>query len=166
MIKLIACIDNNKAIGKDGKLLYHLAEDMQYFKKLTTEKPLNAVIMGRKTAESLPDGKPLKNRWNMVVSKSFSKTGFNCYKRFCDAIYDGERMKGIDTWIIGGGQIYKEAIEKGIPEMLYITKVDATTEGADTFFPDFEDKYEAVEESEVHDNGTYKYTFNVYKRKG
>ena len=68
MIKLIACIDNNKAIGKDGKLLFHLAEDMQYFKKLTTEKPLNAVIMGRgKLPRVYPDGKPLKNRWNMVV---------------------------------------------------------------------------------------------------
>lgn len=166
MIKLIACIDDNKAIGKDGKLLFHLAEDMQYFKKLTTEKPFNTVIMGRKTAESLPDGKPLKNRRNMVVSKSFSKTGFNCYERFCDAIYDAEKTKGTDTWIIGGGQIYKEAIEKAIPEMLYITKVRAITKDADTFFPDFEDKYELCEESEVHDNGTYVYTFNVYKRKG
>lgn len=166
MIKLIACIDNNKAIGKDGKLLYHLAEDMQYFKKLTTEKLFNAVIMGRKTAESLPDGKPLKNRWNMVVSKSFSDNGFDCYKRLCDALYDAERTKGIDAWIIGGGQIYKEAIEKAIPEMLYITKVEATTKDADTFFPEFEDKYELCEKSEVHDNGTYRYTFNVYKRKG
>lgn len=166
MIKLIACIDDNKAIGKDGKLLFHLAEDMQYFKKLTTEKPFNAVIMGRKTAESLSDGKPLKNRRNMVVSKSFSKIGFNCYERFCDAIHDAEKMKGTDTWIIGGGQIYKEAIEKAIPEMLYITKVGAITKDADTFFPDFEDKYELCEKSELHDNGTYVYTFNVYKRKG
>lgn len=188
MIKLIACIDNNKAIGKDGKLLYHLAEDMQNFKKLTKGDGNNAVVMGRKTYESLPNGQ-LKGRTNIVLTKDKewkdrnekyvyepSPLGGNKLSSESLFVLHGDTLAFLteldgfcnckDFWIIGGGQVYKEAIEKGYPEMLYITKVNRITKDADTFFPDFEDKYELVEKSEVHDNGKYEYTFNVYKRKG
>ena len=65
--KIIACINQKKALGKDGKLLYHIGNDLANFKRMTVG---NVVVMGRKTYESLPNGEPLKNRINVIVTSN------------------------------------------------------------------------------------------------
>ena len=138
MVNIIVAISENNAIGKNNKLLFRLKKDVENFKKITTN---NIVIMGRKTYESI--GKPLSNRINVVLSrnnnlKNDSISIFNDLKSAIDEmkIFYPEK----DIFIIGGGQIYKQAIEENLVDKLIITKVKKVVNDADTFFPDIDYK--------------------------
>ena len=138
MINIIAAITDNTALGKDNKLLFRLKKDMAHFKNITTD---NVVIMGRKTYESI--GKPLSNRINVVLSRNNNLKNdnisiFNDLKSAIDEmkIFYPEK----DIFIIGGGQIYKQAIEENLVDKLIITKVKKVVDDADTFFPDIDYK--------------------------
>ena len=138
MINIIAAITDNNALGKDNKLLFRLKKDMAHFKNITTD---NVVIMGRKTYESI--GKPLSNRINVVLSRNNNLKNdnisiFNDLKSAIDEmkIFYPEK----DIFIIGGGQIYKQAIEENLVDKLIITKVKKVVDDADTFFPDIDYK--------------------------
>lgn len=158
-VSIIAAIGKNRELGKDNKLLWHIKEDLQRFKALTAGHP---IIMGRKTWESLPF-KPLPNRTNIVVTRnsdfSFARSLLaKLAGSLEEAIEFAKKEKGGDkVFIIGGGQIYKEAIEKGLVDKLYLTIVDASFD-ADTFFPDYSEFKKVIFE-EDHDNGEYKYKF-------
>ena len=151
MVSIIAAVAENGAIGKNNKLLWHISEDMRYFKRLTTGHP---VIMGRRTWESL--GKPLSNRRNIIVSRSFleNTTGLfdgsaevfgtleeaikaaSMTKDNISLISPGlkEQIYEEQVFIIGGGEIYRQAIP--LAERLYLTLVHVTILDADTFFPE------------------------------
>ena len=141
MVNIIVTISENNAIGKNNELLFRLKKDLQHFKKITTN---NIVIMGRKTYESI--GKPLSNRINVVLSRNVSNILdykgniiiFNDLKSAIDEmkIFYPEK----DIFIIGGGQIYKQAIEENLVDKLIITKVKKVVDDADTFFPDIDYK--------------------------
>lgn len=136
MINIIVALTENNAIGRNNSLLFKLKRDLQHFKEVTSG---NIVIMGRKTYESI--GKPLPNRVNVVLTKDVNNIfdyndDINIFTDLEDAI---ETMKNTypekDVFIIGGGQIYKEALDNGLVDKLYITKIKKEVPDADTFFP-------------------------------
>ncbi|KKQ28677.1 MAG: hypothetical protein A3H17_02250 [Candidatus Levybacteria bacterium RIFCSPLOWO2_12_FULL_37_14] len=137
-ISAIAAIGKNRELGKDNKLLWHIQEDLQRFREITKGHP---VIMGRKTWESLPV-KPLPNRTNIVVTRnpsfSFARGGLaKLAGALEEAIEIAKKEKGSEEiFIIGGGQIYKQAMEKELVDKLYLTVINASAD-ADTFFPDY-----------------------------
>ena len=131
MISLIAAIGKNNELGLNGELVFHIKEDMKYFRSTTTGHP---VLMGRKTFDSI--GRPLPNRTNFVVSRHPENLpeGVEPVKdlrEFLESHRDDEE----EVFVIGGGMVYFEALKYA--KHLYLTEVDATTE-ADVFFPTFD----------------------------
>lgn len=132
-ISMIAAVAKNRAIGRDGQLLWKLQGDLQRFKLLTMGKP---VIMGRKTYESI--GKPLAERPNIVLTRdtTFAPEGVIVAHSFSEAIAKAttHAVEGHgEIMIIGGGTIYTEALP--IADKLYLTEVNDEPDG-DAFFPE------------------------------
>lgn len=124
---IIAALNKNRVIGNNGKLLWHLSEDLKRFKRLTLG---HTVLMGRKTYESM--GKPLVDRRNVVLT-SKSLTGVETYPGIgiaLDALKEEEKV-----FIIGGGEIYEQFLERA--DELHLTIVDNDLDG-DTYFPEYE----------------------------
>lgn len=130
MIALIVAADENNAIGFQNKMLWHLPNDLKFFKNKTWGMP---IIMGRKTMESL--GKPLPGRHNVVISsqKDLILTGATVVHDLNEAITEAETANVNEIMIVGGGEIYKQAIE--FADTIYLTRVHVTVEEADTYFP-------------------------------
>lgn len=131
MLSLIAAVARNRGIGKDQHLLWHLPEDIRYFKEKTFGKP---VIMGRKTWESLPVAfRPLPGRLNIVVSgnASYQATGATVVGSIEQAL--ALTKKAGETLIIGGAEIYRQTLP--LANRLYLTEVAEDCE-ADVFFPE------------------------------
>ncbi len=126
-LAIIAAIARNRAIGKGGQLPWHISEDLQRFKRLTTGHP---IVMGRKTFASL--GKPLPHRRNVVLSRT-PIAGVETFSSVDDAL---AALAHEDlVFVIGGGEIYAQLLERA--DLLYLTIVDRDVD-ADTFFPQFE----------------------------
>lgn len=127
MITIIAAITRDRALGNGGDMLYHISADLRRFKTLTMGHP---IIMGRKTFESFPKG-ALPGRRNMVVTRStdYSRPRIETFNSLDQAL---EAAHG-DSFVLGGGQIYSQAIERA--DRLEITLIDAEAAEADTFFP-------------------------------
>ena len=126
-LAIIAAVGHRRAIGKDGKLPWHIPEDLKRFKRLTTGYPL---LMGRRTWESL--GRPLPGRRNVVLS-SAPVPGIESYPSIEEslrALASAERV-----FVIGGGNVYAQLIDRA--DELYLTLVDRDVE-ADAFFPPYE----------------------------
>lgn len=152
-INIIAAIGKNKELGKDNKLLWHIKKDLQRFKELTLNHP---VIMGRKTFESI--GRILPNRTNIIITRDKSLNIPNTIITYSvdEAIDAAKKSEGAEEiFIIGGGQIFKEAVN--LADKLYLTIVDKDFE-ADTFFPDYKDFKKVVFKQEGESEG-FKYTF-------
>ena len=152
MISLIAAIGKNNELGLNGELVFHIKEDMKYFRSTTTGHP---VLMGRKTFDSI--GRPLPNRTNFVVSRHPENLpeGVEPVKdlrEFLESHRDNEE----EVFVIGGGMVYFEALKYA--KHLYLTEVDATTE-ADAFFPTFDtSKYSKEIIQKGEENGlTYQF---------
>ena len=133
-INIIAALSKNRVIGINNRLPWNIPEDLEYFKRLTSGKN-QAVVMGRKTWDSLPI-KPLPNRRNWVLTKSNVHSvmpGALVMKDYDDVI----RMKKMydDIWIIGGESIYRYYIRQPYIDKLYLTEIDAEIKG-DTYFPE------------------------------
>jgi len=157
-ISIIAAVaEKNRAIGKDNKLLWHIAEDLQRFKKITSGHP---VIMGQNTFESL--GRPLPNRTNIVLTfdKSFQAPGCIVVYSIGEAIEIASEKDKEEIFFIGGGQIYAQAIK--FADKLYLTLVEGDYD-ADTFFPDYSDFKKVIFE-EKHESNGYKYRFLELER--
>lgn len=133
---IIVAMANNNTIGKDNQLLWHLPEDLQYFKRTTMGKP---IVMGRKTFESI--GRPLPGRLNIVITRQqdWQHDGVKVVHTIDDALRLAEAQSLIDgineVMVIGGAEIYKTALPQA--DKLYITRVDAEIEG-DAFFPEID----------------------------
>lgn len=143
MITIIAAITRDGALGKGGDMLYHISADLKRFKALTMGHP---IIMGRKTFESFPNG-PLPGRRNLVVTRdsAYSHPDIETYSSLQQAI----EAAGEDAYVIGGGQIYAQAMP--LADRLEITEIDANGQeaGADTFFPEISpERWQCTEESE------------------
>jgi len=141
----IACVNKSMAIGRDGKLLYHINADLSNFKSMTDG---NVVIMGRKTFESLPGLKPLKGRVNIVITskENYVVDGADdeefCDTYVCSSLEDADSLcyaffGDRQLFIIGGESIYRQAIDAGIVDEVRLTVVNDDAEG-DAHFPDIE----------------------------
>ncbi len=128
-ITIIVAAAENNAIGKNGQLLWHLPNDMKFFKNTTWAMP---VIMGRKTFESL--GKPLPGRTNIVISSQmdWQTDGVDVAHNLFEALEIARQMHTKEVFIIGGGQIYRESMV--VANKIYLTRVHVNFDDADTFF--------------------------------
>lgn len=168
-MKLILAVDNNFSIGIKGDMLFHIKKDLQRFKDLTTG---NIVIMGRKTLESLPGGKPLKNRIHIVLTSDK-----NYEMKDCSIVHSTEeifeKVKEInpqnekEVFLIGGGNLVAQLLDKC--EEAYITKVDKDYKNFDTSIANLDllENWKLVEKSEVLEENqgdeNFSFTFNRYK---
>lgn len=159
-ISIIVAIAQNHAIGKDNDLLWHISNDFKWFKDKTRG---HQVIMGERTLESLPNG-PLPKRSNIVITDKSGKTFEGC-----TTVYSIEEAieKCSDTeesFIIGGGSIYKQFLEHA--NRFYLTRVHKDF-NADTFFEvDFSEWKEVYREDITDDlQNDFDYSFLIYERK-
>ena len=126
---IIVAISDNNAIGKDNALLWHISEDMRFFRRTTLGSP---VIMGRKTFESI--GRALPGRVNIVISRGFSSgEDVEVVGSLEEAFSTAESTNLEKCFVMGGGQIYAQALD--VADRLIVTHVHTVIEDADTFFP-------------------------------
>lgn len=162
MVSLLVAYANNRVIGKDNDLPWHLPADLRRFKELTTEQ---TVIMGRKTFDSIiaRNGKPLPNRTNVVVTRD---TGFN-YPGVAAAHSLPEALAVVapneEAFIIGGAQIFEQALP--LADRIYATEVGAEING-DVFFPPLGDGWTAIsrEHYSPGEKNIYHYSYVTYQR--
>jgi len=167
MISIIAAIGKNNELGKSNTLLWHMPADMKHFREITS---LHAVIMGRKTFESI--GRPLPNRRNIVITRDADyKKGLPAEAGGVEVVHslsgalDLFPNKNEEIFIIGGAEIYKQAMP--IADKLYITHIDAEEKEADAFFPEIIPiiwNEISHEEHKKDDKNPFNYTFSVYKK--
>ncbi|MFA5714059.1 MAG: dihydrofolate reductase [Bacteroidales bacterium] len=144
-ISIIVAVSKEWAIGRENKLLWHIPQDLQYFKSVTQG---HTVVMGRKTWDSI--GRPLPNRRNIVISRSTTLTLPNTeiYPSINEGIAAAKESEKEEIFIIGGGSIYSQALD--ITTRLYLTIVDQSIPNADTFFPKIDfSQWEIVQDEMV-----------------
>ena len=155
MLSIIAVIGKNRELGKDNRLLWHIPGDLPRFKQITSGHP---VIMGRKTFESI--GRPLPGRANFVITsdKSYTAEGVSVVWSLDEAIKESaDAPGGEEVFVIGGGKVYAQAIDKA--DRLYLTVVDAEAT-ADTFFPEYS-RFTKVVAEEPHESEGYRFTYRT-----
>ena len=157
-ISIIACVGKNLELGKNNDLIWHLPNDLKYFKKVTSGK---TVVMGRRTFESLPCILPKRRNIVLQMKEESNIDGvsiFNDIPSILENIKDEE-----EVFIIGGASIYKQFLEYA--NRLYLTEVDCECPDATVYFPKFDKElYNKEVISNGEDNGI-KYTFVVYTKK-
>ncbi len=144
-VNAIVAMAENRVIGVDGKLPWHLPEDLKRFSQLTTG---HTVLMGRKTFESLPDKyRPLPKRLNLVLSRSaeFKPAGafvFDSIQKLEEQIVLGDlKLPSSEIWVIGGAQVYE--LTTPFWDRLYLTRVEGLFAG-DAICPEFESKFKLI----------------------
>ena len=164
-LSLIAAYAENRVIGIDNSMPWHLPGDFRYFKATTLGKP---IIMGRKTWDSL--GRPLPGRLNIVVSRQpgLQLQGAEVFGSLEQALVRAEqwaREKGVDElMLIGGAQLYGQALEKGLVSRMYLTRVELAPEG-DAWFPEFDQgQWKLVSSEAQGEEGKPGYHVEVWDR--
>ncbi|HEV8077324.1 MAG TPA: dihydrofolate reductase [Marinobacter sp.] len=163
---LIVAMAQNRVIGRDNNLPWYLPGDLKYFKQATMGKP---IIMGRKTWDSI--GRPLPGRMNVIITRNEecqSPAGTTVAISLQAALKKAEAQAELDgveeVMVIGGGQIYAEALP--LVDRIYMTQVHASVEG-DAYFPEINwEEWEEIgrEDFSASDNNPYNYSFVVYQR--
>ena len=165
-ISLIVAMAQNRVIGRDNQMPWHLSEDLKYFKRVTMGKP---VIMGRNTFESI--GKPLPGRPNIVISRNpdYDADGISVVSSVQDALELSEQLTELDdnaeVMIIGGAQIF--VLTLPLAQRIYLTQLHAKVAG-DTYFPEFpaEDwRLAAREDHPAEGANPYAYSFLVLEKR-
>ena len=161
-ISLIVAASLNNAIGKNNQLLWHLPNDLKFFKNTTWGFP---VIMGRKTFEAV--NKPLPGRINIVITTmaGWSADGVIVAGSPDEAIQKATETNCNEIFIIGGGEIYSQFIDRA--DKIYLTRVDANLEG-DTFFPAIDDnKWQLISKEDFtsDEKHRYDYSFQIWQSK-
>ena len=165
-VKLIAAVARDRAIGYQGQLLFHLPEDMVRFRQLTWG---HAVIMGRKTYESLPHG-PLLHRRNIVLSRrgglsSLSPLPEDTSLEVCPSLEEALRRCASlrEVFVIGGAEVYRQALP--LAQELWLTEVEAVPAEADAFFPDYS-AWQATSREYFPRSSSHPYAFSfvTYRR--
>ena len=162
-MNLIAAVDKNWAIGKDNSLLVSIPDDMKFFRQTTTG---NVVVMGRKTLESFPNKKPLKNRTNIVLTSdpNYQVEGaivVHSLEELQEELkkYDSDRI-----YVIGGESVYRQLLDQC--DVAHITKIDFAYE-ADAWFPNLDEnpEWEITADSEEQTYFDLEYYFYKYEKK-
>lgn len=164
MLSLIAAVAQNRAIGKDQQLLWHLPEDMRYFRETTRGK---TVIMGRKTWESLPDAfRPLPGRRNIVVTRNphYLATGAELADSLIEALdIANEKNSDEEIFVIGGAELYRQALP--LAQRLYLTEL-AESYAGDAFFPEFSEReWKELSRNAQRSASGLAFAFVVYQRR-
>lgn len=164
-IKLVhvVAMSQNRAIGKDNQLLWHIPDDLQHFKRITQG---GVIVMGRKTFESLP--RLLPNRTHIVITRQPIKyEGAVMAHSLQDAIllakaYAHAKQQN-KIFIIGGGEIYHQSLE--MADVLEITEVDTVIEG-DAFYPDIDEKFIKTDETKTFycDKSGFQFRFCTWQK--
>lgn len=161
-MNLIAAVDKNWAIGYQNKLLTSIPEDMKFFRQTTTGK---VVVMGRKTLESFPGKKPLKNRTNIVLTKnpSYQAEGAIVVHNEDELWEELKKYDSEDIFVIGGESIYRQLLDEC--DKAYITKIEYAYT-ADAYFPNLDEKEEwkITAESEEYTCFDLEYFFLTYEK--
>lgn len=156
-ICIVVAIGKDRALGKGGKLLWHIPDDLRRFKALTKGHP---VVMGRKTFESIVSylGKPLPERENIVVTRdpNWRYPGVHVARSIEEGIEIAKRYENEEIHIGGGAEIYAQALP--LVDKLYLTLIDDAKE-ADTFFPAYEDQFTNKTFEEAHEWNGIPYRF-------
>ena len=152
MVKIIVAMSKNRVIGDSNTLIWHLPEDLKRFRQLTTG---NTIVMGRKTYESI--GKPLPNRRSIIITRDTDYSVEGC--EVVNSLEEALLLSNNDCFIIGGGEIYRQAID--IADRIYLTLINKEFEG-DTSFPELKDWVEISYED--FDNDDFEYSFIQYER--
>lgn len=149
MLKIVVAIGKNREIGKDNRLLWHIPEDLLHFKNLTKN---SKIIMGLNTYKSI--GKALPNRINIVISdEKIEDENIIVYDNLEKCL-----KENCDAYIIGGQSIYNQTID--YVDELHISYIDKSFRDADTFFPEFENKFLLV--NVIQKKG---FEYRIYKKK-
>ena len=169
---LIVAMDGERGIGKDGDLPWHLPADLKHFKTITTatlqNQHRNAVVMGRKTWDSIPEKfRPLPGRLNIVLTRNQE---FQASEGVI-VIHDFEALEDVcDTpdiekvFIIGGEEIFKLALASDQCTSIYVTHIDQSFQ-CDTFFPPFEESFELIERNATEKEGEISFSFALYAKR-
>lgn len=157
-ISLIAALSENRVIGKEGKIPWYLSDDFRRFKERTTG---HVIIVGRKTHESI--GRPLPSRTNIVITRDPSRAIPGCVvvDSLDAALAKAHEVESEEIFVIGGGQIYAEALPKA--DRLYLTLVHAIMDG-DAFFPEYSHIFGKIAEEEEAEEGGYRITYLTLER--
>ena len=160
-MNLIAAVTSDWGIGRNGKLLLSVPEDMRFFREKTKGA---VVLMGRSTLESFPGGKPLAGRTNIVLTRNpcYSKDGVIIVNDINEALSVLSEYEDDNIYVIGGGQIYSLFLP--YCKKAYITKLDVILP-ADTYFPDLDelDNWVLTEQSDSFCHADVQYSFAVYE---
>ncbi len=163
-MNLIVAVDKNWAIGNKGKLLNSIPEDMRFFRETTTG---GTVIMGQKTYESFPGPAPLRDRVNIIISDdmSYKVDGATVVHSVEDALKEAEKYEDENTFVIGGGSIYKAMLP--YCNIAHITKMDHAYD-ADTWIPNLDEmpEWKVAAESDLMTYFNIPYKFVLYVREG
>lgn len=161
-VAIVVAIGKNREIGKGGKLLWHISDDMKRFKQLTLGHP---VIMGRKTFESIIGilGKPLPGRTNIVVTRDidWKFDGVLVFHSLEEALTKARELDKVEVHIGGGADLYKQALP--YVDRLYLTLVD-DTQDADTYFPEYDTEFTKKISEEAREHEGLKYTWVTLER--
>jgi len=155
---MIAALGENRVIGKDNDLVWHLPDDMAYFMQTTTG---HHVIMGRKNYESIPHKyRPLPNRTNIIMTrqKDYSADGAFVVHSMKDALEMARNNGENEAFIIGGGEIYSIGLD--FADILYLTEIRAEFDG-DAFFPEINEAH-WLEVSRLHHPADERHKFEFY----
>jgi len=160
-VVIIAAVAENRGIGLDNDLPWSLPDDMKFFKTTTNGR---SVIMGRKNFESIPHRfRPLPNRQNIIVTRKEDYRAEGC--TVVNSIEEGIRQadREGDIFIIGGGQIYADALENDLVDEMLLTEVQAEIQ-ADVFFPSFDESdWQETEISRHEKDEKHNYSFVIKK---
>lgn len=161
-MNLIVAVDKNWGIGSKNKLLVSIPSDMKFFRETTSGK---VVVMGRKTLESFPNGLPLKNRINIVLTgnQDFkAKDAIICHT-VEEVLEELKKYEDEDIYVIGGGTVYRQFLP--FCDVAHITKIDHAFE-ADTYFPNLDemDDWEMTADSEEQTYFDLEFQFQKYER--
>lgn len=162
-MKAILAADKNWGIGYNNHLLVSIPSDMKFFRQTTTGK---VVVMGRKTLESFPNGMPLKNRTNIVLSgnQNYQVKDAVVVHSEDELMEELEKYDQDDIFVIGGESVYRMMLPHC--DTVYVTKIDRAFQ-ADTFFPDLDemDEWVMTEESEEQTCFDLEFCFTKYERR-
>lgn len=161
-MNLIAAVDKNWAIGNKNQLLVRIPADQKFFRETTTGK---VVVMGRKTLESFPNGLPLKNRTNIVLTKDRNyKVSDAVIVHDMDELHEElKKYKSEDIFVIGGESIYRQLLDEC--DVAHITKIEYSYE-ADTYLPNLDEmpEWKVTADSEEQTYFDLEYYFYKYER--
>jgi dihydrofolate reductase len=160
IVSQIVAVGRRNEIGKDGAMPWHLPADLKHFKTMTLGKP---VLMGRKTLQAI--GRPLPERRNLVLTRdaAFRSVG-------CETVTSLEQAMALaapaaEMMVIGGGEVYRLAWAR--TDRIYLTRIEATVEGADTFFPEMDPAHwreTSRDDREADAKNPFGHSFRIYER--